>query len=72
MKKRLAPNFKKQFIGLSKKEAMALIEKSKEEYNIWAVDYFETGHKIPKVIYINYGNMALDFNKDSRRIEKVW
>lgn len=72
MKKRLAPNFKKQFIGLSKKEAMALIEKSKEEYNIWAVNYFETGHKIPKVIYINYGNMSLYFNKDSRRIEKVW
>lgn len=72
MKKRLVPNFKKQFIGLSKKEAMALIEKSKEEYNIWAVNYFETGHKIPEAIYINYGNMALYFNKDSRRIEKVW
>ena len=68
MKKRLTPNFKKQFIGLSKREAMALIEESKEEYNIESVDYFETGHKIPQVIYVNFAGMALYFNKNSRRI----
>lgn len=71
MKKRLAPSFKKQFMGMSKKEAMALLNESKEEYNIYAIDYFETGHQVPKVIYVNYGNMGLHFDKDSRRIVKV-
>ncbi len=72
MKKRLTPNFKKQFIGLSKREAMTLIEESREEYNIWAVDYFETGHKIPKVIYVNYGGMGLHFDKHTRRIVEAY
>lgn len=71
MKKRLVPTFKKQFIGMSKKEAMVLLEESKEEYNIYAVDYYETGHEIPKVIYVNYGNMAMHFDKHSRRIVEV-
>ena len=72
MKKRLTANFKKQFIGLSKREAMALIKESKEEYNIWAVDYFETGHKIPKVIYVNYAAMGLHFDKHTRRITHIY
>ena len=72
MKKKLTPNFKKQFIGLSKREAMALIKESKEEYNICAVDYFETGHKVPKVIYINFGDMALRFDRHTRRIAEAY
>ena len=56
---------------MSKKEAMALLNESKEEYNIYAVDYFETGHGVPRVIYVNYGNMGMHFDKDSRRIVKV-
>ena len=72
MKKRLVPNFKKQLVGMSKKEAMILLEESKEEYNIYAIDYYETGHKVPKVIYVNYGNMAMHFDKHSRRITKVY
>jgi len=72
MKKRLSPNFKKQFVGMSKKEAMHLLEESKVDYNIYAVDYYETGHKVPKVIYVNYGNMSMHFDKHSRRIAKVF
>lgn len=72
MGKKLTPNFKKQFIGLSKREAMAMIKKSRKEYNICAVDYFETGHKVPKVIYINFGNMALYFDKHTRRIVEAY
>lgn len=68
MKKRLTPNFKKQFIGMSKKEAMALLNESKEEYNVESIDYYETGHGVPKVIFVNYGNMSLRFDKHSRRI----
>jgi hypothetical protein len=70
MKKRLSPNFKKAFLGMSKREAIALLEVAKEEYNIYAVDYYETKHEVPKVIYVNYGNMGLHFDKHSRRI--VW
>lgn len=71
MKKRLSPKFKKQFVGMSKNEALALLKESREEYNIYAVDYFETGHGVPKVIYVNYGDMGMHFDKHSRRISKV-
>ena len=68
MKKRLTPNFKKQFIGMSKREAIALLEASKEEYNIYDVDFYASKHEVPQVIYVNYGNMALHFDKHTRRI----
>lgn len=71
MKKRLSPSFKKQFVGMSKKEAIALLNESKEEYNVRTIDYFETGHGVPKVIYVNYGDMGMHFDKHSRRIVKV-
>lgn len=71
-KKRLSPKFKAQFVGMSKKEAMALLEESKAEYNIYAIDFFESGHEVPKVIYVNHGMMGLYFNKHSRRIAEVY
>lgn len=70
--KRLSPTFKAQFVGLSKKEAMALLEESKAEYNVWAIDYFESGHGVPQVIYVNYGAMGLHFDKHSRRIVEAY
>lgn len=69
--KRLSPKFKAQFIGLSKREAIALLEESKAEYNIYAIDYFANGREMPKAIYVNYGCMGLFFDRHSRRIVKV-
>ena len=68
MKKKLMPSFKKQFVGMSKKEAMQLLNESKEEYNIYAVDYYESGHQVPQVIYVNYGDFTMHFDKHTRRI----
>lgn len=70
--KRLSPSFKKQFIGMSKREAMATLKKAVYTYNIYAIDYYTTQHEVPKVIYVNYGGMALYFNKRTRRIVKAW
>lgn len=69
--KRLSPSFKKQFIGMSKREAMETLKNAVWTYNIHAIDYFTTEHEVPKVIYVNFGGMSLYFDKHTRRIVEV-
>ena len=52
-------------------ELQKVIEESKAEYNIYAIDYFANGREMPKAIYVNYGCMGLFFDRHSRRIVKV-
>ena len=70
--KRLSPSFKKQFIGMSKCEAMEALKNAVWTYNIYNIDYFTTKHEVPKVIYVNFGGMSLHFDKHTRRIVKVY
>lgn len=70
--KRLSRAFKEQFIGLSKRQAMRLLNEAVTEgYNIYDIDYVENGRQIPEAIYINYGNAAFHFDKKTRRINMV-
>lgn len=71
--KRFTKTVKEQFVGKSKTEAMEMLKEMAEEYEIKAIDYFESDHKVPKVIYVNYGAKAgMYFDKTSRRIVEVW
>jgi len=42
---------------MSKRKTTTLLNKSKKEYNIYVVDYFETGYEVLEIIYVNYSNM---------------
>ena len=70
--KRFTKTVKGQFVGKSKTEAMEMLKAMVEDYEIRDIDYFETGHKIPKVIFVDYGKVGLYFDKTSRRIIEVW
>lgn len=66
--KRLSRAFKEQFIGLSKRQAMHLLNEAAADYNIYDIYYVENGRQMPKAIYINYGNAVLRFDRTTRRI----
>lgn len=67
----LTKKFKKSYIGLTESQVRAKLEKDKEEYNIWAIDVYRSTNNWCKVIYINFGGMAIRFDKHTRRAVEV-
>ena len=60
--------YKKQFVGMSKRELVVFCKKCGLEYV-----YYETGHGVPRDFYIkrpgfNFTSMGLHFDKHTRRV----
>jgi hypothetical protein len=64
----LAYKWKQTFIGLTETQVRAKLMEDMKIYNIWAIDVYRSKNDWCKVIYINFGGMAIHFDKHTRRV----
>lgn len=67
----LSKKFKESYLGLTEKQVRAKIEEDKATYNIWSVDVFRSHKNYCQTIFINFGGMALHFDKHTRKVKSV-
>ncbi len=69
--KKLTASWKKTYIGLTETQVREKLMIDKQIYNIWAIDVYRSKNNWCKIIYINFGNMAIEFDKHTRRVVRV-
>ena len=67
----LSRKFKETYIGLTETQARAKLEEDKATHNIYAIDVYRSYKNYCQVIYINFGMMALHFDKRTRKVVRI-